>query len=216
MKKFITIAREYGAGGNKIGELVAKELGIAFYDSEIIDLAAKESGLSPDFIKNTEQNLSSGWLYTLLLGSGYPTPGTGASRLGLGPQSINVPLADQVFNAQRNTIIELAKKGPCVLVGRCSDYVLRHCKEISRSEILNVFIYAPIEDKVKRAVEENGLDPATAERDVKLIDKRRANHYNTFTERTWGNRNHYDLLVNSSLLGIEKTAQMIAQIARES
>ena len=216
MKKFITIGREYGAGGNKIAQLVGKELGIPVYDSEIIDLAAKESGRSPDFIKSTEQNLSSGWLYTLLLGSGYSTPGTGTGRIGLGPQSLNVPLADQVFNAQRNTIIDLAKKGPCVLVGRCSDYVLRHCEEISRSEILNVFIYAPLADKVKRAVEENGLDPATAERDVKLIDKRRANHYNTFTERTWGNKNHYDILVNSSLLGIEKTARMIAQIARES
>ncbi len=214
MKKYITIGREYGAGGNAIGKLVAQELGIDFYDSEIIDLAAKESGLSPEFIKNTEQNLSSGWLYTLLLGSSYGTPGTSAGRLGMGPQSLSVPLADQVFNAQRNTIIELAKKGPCVLVGRCSDYVLRHCEEISRDDILTVFIYAPLKDKVKRAIEENGLDPATAERDVKLIDKRRANHYNTFTERTWGNKQHYDLLVNSSLLGIEKTAQMIAQIAK--
>ena len=214
MKKFITIGREYGAGGNAIGKLVAQELGIDFYDSEIIDLAAKDSGLSPEFIKNTEQNLSSGWLYTLLLGSSYTTPGTGASRLGIGPQSVSVPLADQVFNAQRNTIIELAKKGPCVLVGRCSDYVLRHCEEIPREDIMTVFIYAPLEDKVKRAIEENGLDPATAERDVKLIDKRRANHYNTFTERTWGNKSHYDLLVNSSLLGIENTAKMIAQVAR--
>ena len=214
MKKYITIGREYGAGGNAIGKLVAQELGIDFYDSEIIDLAAKESGLSPEFIKNTEQNLSSGWLYTLLLGSSYGTPGTSASRLGMGPLSLSVPLADQVFNAQRNTIIELAKKGPCVLVGRCSDYVLRHCEEISRDDTLTVFIYAPLKDKVKRAIEENGLDPATAERDVKLIDKRRANHYNTFTERTWGNKQHYDLLVNSSLLGIEKTAQMIAQIAK--
>lgn len=216
MKKFITIGREYGAGGNKIGELVAKELGIVFYDSEIIDLAAKDSGLSPEFIKNTEQNLSSGWLYTLLLGSGYNTPGTGASRLGLGPQTLNVSLADQVFYAQRDTIINLAKKGPCVLVGRCSDYVLRHCEEIPRSEVLNIFIYAPLADKVKRAIEENGLNPETAERDVKLIDKRRANHYNTFTERTWGNRSHYDLVVNSSLLGIEKTAKMIAEIARQA
>lgn len=216
MKKYITISREYGAGGNKIGELVAKELGIDFYDSEIIDLAAKESGLSADFIKNTEQSISSGWLYTLLLGSSYSSNGANTGRLGVTPQSLSVPLADQVFNAQRKTIIDLAKKGPCVLVGRCSDYVLRNCEEVSRSEILNVFIYANLGDKLKRAIEEYGFDPATAERDVKLIDKRRANHYNTFTERTWGNRIHYDLLVNSSLLGIENTARMIAQIAKNS
>lgn len=216
MKKYITISREYCAGGNKIGKLVADELGIDFYDSEIIDLAAKESGLSADFIKNTEQSISSGWLYTLLLGSSYSSSGTNTGRLGVAPQSLSVPLADQVFNAQRKTIIELAKKGPCVLVGRCSDYVLRNCEEVSRSEILNVFIYANLEDKVKRAIEEHGFNPATAERDVKLIDKRRSNHYNTFTERTWGNRSHYDILVNSSLLGIENTAKMIAQIAKNS
>ncbi len=203
MKKFITIGREFGSGGTEIGELVAKELGIPFYDSVIIDMSAKTSGLSPDFIKQNEQNLTSGWLYTLLLGSSY-------SSL----QNPGVPLADQVFNAQRKTIVELAKKGPCVIVGRCSDYVLRHCEDISRDDLLSVFIYAPLEDKVKYAIEKKGFEKNTAERDVKLIDKRRANHYNTFTERTWGNKTHYDLLVNSSLLGYENTAKMIAQIAR--
>lgn len=131
-------------------------------------------------------------------------------------QNPSVPLADQVFNAQRNVIIELAKKGPCVIVGRCADYILRHCEQINKTDVLNVFIYAPLKDKVKRAIEQKGLDPATAERDVKLIDKRRANHYNTFTERTWGKRDHYDLLINSSLLGLEKTAEMIIEVAKHS
>ncbi|HBP09169.1 MULTISPECIES: AAA family ATPase [unclassified Treponema] len=216
MKKYITISREYGSGGHTIGSIVAKELGIPFYDNEIIDLAAKDSGLHPDFIKKNEQNISSGWLYTLLLGASYATPGTGSMHLGMNSATSTAPLADQVFNAQRNAIIQLAKKGPCVIVGRCSDYVLRHCEEIDRKDILNIFIYAPLADKVQYAIKTKGLDPATAERDVKLIDKRRANHYNTFTERTWGNRAHYDMLINSSLLGMEKTAKMIAQIAKES
>lgn len=216
MKKYVTIGREYGSGGHTVGSLVSRELGIPFYDSEIIDLAAKKSGLSPDFIKKNEQNISSGWLYTLLLGASYASTGTGPVRLGVNSAMPAAPLADQIFSAQRNAIIELAKKGPCVLVGRCSDYILRHCEEIKRKEILNVFIYAPMQDKIDYAVKMKGLDPSTAERDIKLIDKRRANHYNTFTERTWGNRIHYDMLINSSLLGLEKTAKLIAQIARES
>ncbi|CAM4271974.1 cytidylate kinase-like family protein [Treponema peruense] len=214
MKKIITISREYGSGGHTIGTYVAKELNIPLYDKEIIDMAAQNSGLSPDFIKKTEQNISSGWLYTLLLGASYAAPGT--THIGMNTQNPSVPLADQVFNAQRNVIIELAKKGPCVIVGRCADYILRHCEQINKTDVLNVFIYAPLKDKVKRAIEQKGLDPATAERDVKLIDKRRANHYNTFTERTWGKRDHYDLLINSSLLGLEKTAEMIIEVAKHS
>ena len=213
MDKIITISREYGSGGHTIGKLVAEKLGIPFYDNEIIDMAAKDSGLSAEFIQKTEQNLSSGWLYTLLLGAAYASPAT-SSRMGVNAQTPAMPLADQVFNAQRKVIIEFAKKGPCVIVGRCSDYILRHCDEIDSDKLLNIFIYAPLADKVKRAVEQKGLNPETAEKEVKLIDKRRANHYNTFTERTWGNRSHYDLLINSSLVGVEKTAEMIATIAQ--
>ncbi len=215
MRHIITISREYGSGGHSIGELVAKELNVPFYDSEIIDMAAKDSGLSPDFIKKNEQNISSGWLYTLLLGASYASPAAN-SKLGMNTHMQNVPLADQVFNAQRKVIIELAKKGPCVIVGRCADYVLKHCEEINKEDVLNIFIYAPLADKVKRAIEQKGLDAANAEKEVKTIDKRRANHYNTFTERTWGNRSHYDLLINSSLVGIEKTAKMIVEIAKNS
>lgn len=213
MRKIITISREYGSGGHTIGQLVAKEMNVPFYDKEIIDMAAQNSGLSPEFIKKTEQQISSGFLYTLLLGASYASPGTSNIHATGASHTPNVPLADQVFNAQRNVIIELAKKGPCVIVGRCADYILRHCEEIDRKDLLNVFIYAPIEDKVKRAVEQKGLDPAIAEREVKLIDKRRANHYNTFTERTWGDRKHYDVMLNSSLFGLEESARAIVQLA---
>lgn len=215
MDKIITISREYGSGGHTIGKLTAEKLGVPFYDKEIIDMTAKDSGFSPDFIQKTEQNISSGWLYSLLLGASYASPGT-SNRVGMNTQAPAMPLADQVFNAQRRVIIELAKKGPCVIVGRCSDFILRHCDEIDSSKLLNIFIYAPLADKVKRAIEQKGLNPETAEKEVKLIDKRRANHYNTFTERTWGNRTHYDLLINSSLVGLEKTAEMIAAIAEHS
>ena len=162
--------------------------------------------------QKNEQSISSGWLYTMLLGASYAAPGT--SNIS-SPQTPTLPLADQVFNAQRNVIVNLAKQGPCVIVGRCADYILRHCEEINKENLINVFVYAPLKDKVARAIEQKGLNPATAEREVKLIDKRRANHYNTFTERTWGKRDHYDILINSSFLGIERSAKLIADIARQ-
>src|SRR5574344_916887 len=213
MKKIITISREYGSGGRTIGQKVAQLLGYDFYDKEIIDIAAKDSGLSPDFIEKTEQNISSGWLYSLLLGSSYAA--TGTAGVPAGAQNPILPLADQVFNAQRKAIIGLAKKGPCVIVGRCADYILKHCSEIDPSDVLNVFVYAPLEDKVTRAIEQKKIKPEDAKRTVQQIDKRRSNHYDTFTESTWGDRKNYDLLINSSLLGLEETSKFIAEVAKK-
>ncbi len=214
MKRIITISREFASGGRFIGQAVAKELGIAFYDKEIIDLSAEQSGLSADYISKTEQTLTSGWIYSLIVGSAYSATSSvsapSESRLGM------LPLADQVFNAQRKVIIDLAQKNPCVIVGRCADYILKHSEEINQQDVLNVFVYAPLADRVSLAVKEFNFDPASAEKQVKQIDKRRANHYNTFTERTWGNRTHYDILINSSLLGLEESAHLIAQLAQKS
>ncbi len=215
MKKIITISREYGSGGRSIGKKVAERLGISFYDSEIIDMAAETSGLSKEFITRTEQSISSGLLYTLLLGTSYATPGTTGFHAGT-RATMNVPLADQVFNAQRQVVIDLAKKGPCVIVGRCADYILTHTEEINKDDVFNVFIYAPLEFKAKRAVELKGLDEANARKDVKLIDKRRANHYNTFTEQTWGDRKCYHALLNSSLFGIDGTADIIVNLVQHT
>ena len=215
MKKIITISREYGSGGRSIGRKVAEKLGIPFYDSEIIDMAAESSGLSKEFITRTEQSISSGLLYTLLLGTSYASPGT----TGLPPTTrtaVNVPLADQVFNAQRQVVIDLAKKGSCVIVGRCSDYILTHTEEIDRNDVFNVFVYAPLDFRTKRAVELKGLAEEGATKNVKLIDKRRANHYNTFTEQTWGERKYYHALLNSSLFGIEGTADIIVNLVQHT
>ena len=112
MKKIVTISREYGSGGHTIAKLVSEKLNVPFYDSEIIDMAAKDSGLSPDFIKKNEQNISSSWLYSLLLGASYAAPGTTTISAGVNTQAPVLPLADQVFNAQRKVITELAQKGP--------------------------------------------------------------------------------------------------------
>ena len=211
MKKIITISREYGSGGRLIGKLVAESLGYDFYDKEIIDMAAQESGLSPDFIKKTEQNLSSGFLYNLLLGSSYSRTANGASSIN-GTQML--PLADQVFNAERKVILDLAKKGNCVIVGRCADYILNTSDEIDSKSLLNVFIYGNLEEKLKR-IEDLYKEPEqAAKKTIQQIDKRRANHYNTFTEATWGDRKNYDIMINSSTAGIEETARLISEIAK--
>ena len=211
MKKIITISREYGSGGRLIGKLVAESLGYDFYDKEIIDMAAQESGLSPDFIKKTEQNLSSGFLYNLLLGSSYSGTANGASSIN-GTQML--PLADQVFNAERKVILDLAKKGNCVIVGRCADYILNTSDEIDSKSLLNVFIYGNLEEKLKR-IEDLYKEPEqAAKKTIQQIDKRRANQYNTFTEATWGDRKNYDIMINSSTAGIEETARLISEIAK--
>ena len=213
MKSIITISREYGSGGRLIGKKVAESLGYEFFDKEIIDMAAQESGLSPEFIKKTEQNLSSGFLYNLLLGTSYS--GTAAKT----PQSINssqiLPLADQVFNAERKTILNIAKKGNAVIVGRCADYILSTSDEIDKKTVLNVFIYGEIDEKLKRIEELYKETESAAKKTILQIDKRRANHYNTFTENTWGDRKNYDIMINSSTAGIETTAAIISEIAKK-
>ena len=211
MRSIITISREYGSGGRLIGKLVAESLGYDFYDKEIIDMAAQESGLSPDFIKKTEQNLSSGFLYNLLLGSSYSGTANGAPSIN-GTQML--PLADQVFNAERKVILDLAKKGNCVIVGRCADYILNTSDEIDSKSLLNVFIYGNLEEKLKR-IEDLYKEPEqAAKKTIQQIDKRRANHYNTFTEATWGDRKNYDIMIHSSTAGIEETARLISEIAK--
>ena len=213
MRKYITISREFGSGGRIIGKRIAENLGYDFYDREIIDMAAKDSGLSADFIEKTEQNISSGWLYNLLLGSSYS-----GTNLGSGVQPIGahtLPLADQVFNAERKTILGLAGK-PCVIVGRCADYIFRTCEEIDRKDLLNIFIYADFDDKVKRVAERLSIDEKEAAKTVSQVDKRRANHYNTFTEDVWGDRQNYDLIVNSSTLGIDQTIEMLTSFIKKA
>ena len=125
-----------------------------------------------------------------------------------------LPLADQVFNAERKVILDLAKKGNCVIVGRCADYILNTSDEIDSKSLLNVFIYGNLEEKLKR-IEDLYKEPEqAAKKTIQQIDKRRANHYNTFTEATWGDRKNYDIMINSSTAGIEETARLILEIAK--
>ncbi len=208
MKKIITISREYGSGGSAIGKLVAEQLGWKYYDKQLIDLAADESGLSPKFIEKSEQSLSSGWLYNMMLGSNY------SSNYATAATPNTLPLVDQIYNAQRTIILKVAKESPCVIVGRCADYILKTSEEFNNSEILNIFVYANPENRIKRAIEAYKIPEKDAKKTITQVNKRRANHYNTFTEWTWGAYEHYDILLNSSYAGIEGTAKLIVEAAK--
>ena len=201
-KYIITIGREFGSGGRTIGKMVAEKLGIHYYDYEIIDETAKKSGFSVDFVKQSEQKVTSSLLYNLALGTSY----------GISPYSVNegVSLETQLFIAQQNVIKEMAEKGSCVIVGRCADHILREEKRL-----LRVFVYADMKFREKRMVEKNRFSASAAAKELKKADKRRAAHYLTFTEQHWGNRANYDLMVNSGQLGFEQSVEIIIKAAEK-
>ncbi len=198
----ITIGRELGSGGRTVGKIVAEKLGIRYFDYEIIDETAKKSGFSIDFVRQSEQKVTNSLLYNLALGTSY----------GAYPYNANegVNLETQLFIAQQKVIKEMAKGGSCVIVGRCADYILREYPHL-----LRVFVYADREFREKRAIEKYGFKPETAAKEIKRADKHRSAHYITFTEQRWGDRANYDLMVNSSSLGIEKSAELIIETAKK-
>lgn len=202
MDRVITIGRELGSGGRTVGKEVARLLQIPYYDRELIDEAAKESGLSSDFIENNEQEITSSFLYNLAMGNSYTY-----GMLGLGGTN-SVPLTMQVFLAQQKVIQKYAAS-PCVIVGRCADFILRE-----RHDLLKVFIYASMEDRIKRAVDEYGYSQKKALDVITKSDKGRARHYATFTEWDWSDRRNYDMMLNAAALGVDTAAQMICEAAK--
>ena len=204
MNQVITIGRELGSGGRTVGKEVARLLNIPYYDRELIDEAAKESGLSSDFIENNEQEITSSFLYNLAMGNSYTY-----GMLGLGGTN-SMPLTMQVFLAQQKVIQKYAAN-PCVIVGRCADFILRE-----KTNVLRVFIYASMEERIRRAVEEYGYSEKKALDVIAKSDKGRARHYATFTEWDWGDRRKYDLMLNAGSLGVDAAAQMICHAAQDA
>ncbi len=187
----ICISREFGSGGRLIGEQLATALGIPFYDRLIIEKAAEESGLSPEFIEQEEQRFNNSMLFNLSMGSHAVT-------------AAGVDLSSRVFEAERQAILEAAQAGSCVIVGRCADYILRH-----REDLFTVFISADIDWRVNRAVSVYGLAENKAEKAIRAKDKQRARHYNFYSDRNWGDRANYDIILNSSRLGIEGCVDLL-------
>ena len=185
----ITIAREYGSGGRYVGKLLAKMLDLKFYDKNLIRIVSDESGLSASYIEENEQNIHGNLL------SSFNTQ-----------YYNNLSNDDNLFIAESNAIRNIAEKGGCVIVGRCSNYILRDNKNV-----ISIFLYSDDNNKIKRAVKYYGLKEENALKEINRINKNREKHYNYYTHEKWRNINNYDLSINVDKLGIEKTAEFIAK-----
>ena len=187
----ITISREYGSGGRYIGKLIADKLGIKLYDKNFITKVAAETGLSEEYIEKNEQKRET----LASLNNGY--------YFGLNN-------SDKIFIKETEIIREIAEKESCVIIGRCADFILK-----DRKDVIKVFIYSDMESKIKRATKFYGLNEEKAEKEIKRIDKLRANHYKHYTEQEWNNHANYDICINSDELGVEKAAEVICEMAKE-
>ena len=193
-KRIITISREFGSGGRFIGEEVAKKLGIAYYDKNIIGQIAEKSGLSPEYIQeNAELSPKKGLFAYAFSGRDI----TGKS------------VEDMVYEAQRNIILELAEKDPGGIIGRNADYILK-----DRDDVLNVFIHGDMPEKIKRIT---GLYNVKEKEAVKMMadtDKRRRTNYNFYTDQNWGKASNYTLCLNSSQLGYDRCEMIIMECVK--
>ncbi len=189
MKKFIiTIGRSYGSGGRMVGQKIAEDLGVKCYNSELLIEAAKESGLCREVFEKIDEKPISAFL------------SFSAGKYDHG----EMPLNHKVFLAQMQTIKKIADRESCVIVGRCADYVLK-----DYDNVINVFIHAPLEDRIQRVIERDSILPGKAEKRVKRIDKERANYYNFYSTKRWGVADSYDVCLDSSKFGIEGCAKII-------
>lgn len=195
----ITIGRQFGSGGRHIGELVAKELGVPFYDENLISLAAEKTDLCKEAAKEADERNANSLLYTLAMGS----------TAMLHSSHYNMPINDKLFLVQSDIIRDAAAKGGAVIVGRCADYILR-----DHPRMLSVFIYANNDFRIKNVAERGNISAAEAHSLITKTDRRRANYYNFYTGNRWGEMTNYDFAIDSSKLGAEKTAKLIVQYAK--
>ena len=189
VKRIITISREFGSGGRFIGEELAKKLGFAYYDKNIINEIAEKSGLSPEYIQESAE-LS-------------PKKGLFAYAFA-GRDITGKSVEDMVYEAQRKVILEIAEKEPCVMIGRNTDFILK-----GRDDVLNVFIHGDMPEKIKRICKLYNVTEDGAVKLIKDTDKRRRTNYNFYTEQKWGMASNYTLSLNSSQLGYARCEKMI-------
>jgi len=196
-KKIITISREFGSGGRTIGRAVAEKLGIPFYDKELVDQIALESGFAPQFVEeNGEHAPGKSFFSYAFAHQGVPGIMNGLST------------ADFLWNIQCNVILQLAEKGPCVIVGRNADYILK-----DRKDCLHVYIHADIDYRAHRIVTRYGESDKSPENRLQEKDKRRRVNYQHYTGRSWGTAQNYDLCLSSSTLGEEACVDIIVKSA---
>ena len=196
----ITIARQYGSGGHDIGKKLAEELKIPFYDKELLERAAKDSGFCQEIFENYDEKPTNSFLYSLVM----DTYSMGYSTAAFA----EMPLNHTIFLAQFNAIKDIAKEGPCVIVGRCADYALADFPNV-----VNVYLYADLQSRIARIARRHDVTDAKAKDLIQKTDKSRASYYNYYTNKKWGEATGYDLCLNTASLGIDGTIHMIREFA---
>ncbi len=181
-KNVIVIGRQYGCGGHDIGKMLAKKLGYEFYDQEIIKMIAGTTGMTPDFISKQEESMTNNFLYDFV------------NQMYLYKDKMEEAPKDKIFKAESKVIKDLAAKGNCVIIGRCSDYILRENKNV-----LKVFFLAPIEQRIQRIMKKSDITQKDAEQKIHKEDKRRADNYHYYTGRMWGMSSNFDITFNTDL-----------------
>ena len=195
MKKIITIGRQFGSGGREIGEKLAQKLNYTFYDKNLIILAAEKGGMSHETLGAADEKAVNPWLYAAM------------TQTGQTSINMNISTNDTLFALQSQIIKDIAKTENAVIVGRCSDYILRN-EEV---ELLNVFIYAPTEARVKRIMERMEVTEQQALQLIRKNDKQRKCYYDFYTDKKWASHSSYDLNIDSNRFGVDKAVEIIAK-----
>lgn len=192
----ITIGRQFGSAGREIGNKLAAELGIKMYDKEMLDRAAKDSGICQEIIETHDEKPTNSFLYSLVMDT---------YSMGYSAGTMNdMPLNHKVFLAQFETIKKIADEGPCILLGRCADYALE-----SYENLMSVFIHADMNARIRRIARIYDLTDVKAKDMIQKADKKRASYYNYYTNKRWGDADSYDFCLSSSELGIDGTVKAL-------
>ena len=194
----ITIGREYGSAGREIGRKIAEDFGVKLYDKEMLARAAKESGICEEIFESHDEKPTNSFLYSLVM----DTYSMGHSTAAFA----EMPLNHKIFLAQFNAIKDIAKEGPCVIVGRCADYALADFPNV-----VNVYLYADMQSRIARIARRHDVTDAKAKDLIQKTDKGRASYYNYYTNKKWGEATGYDLCLNTASLGIDGSIHMIRE-----
>ena len=197
----ITIGRQCGSGGREVGIALSKELEIPYYDKELLKRAAKESGLCEEVFEKFDEKPTSSLLYSIVMDP---------YSLGISANGIDMPINHKVFLAAFDTIKKVADEGPCVMIGRCADYALSEYKNV-----VNFFLFAPLEERIKRVSERMGITPEKAKDYIQKTEKQRASYYNYYTTKKWGATTSYNFCLDTSILGIDGTVELIKNIVAQ-
>lgn len=202
MNTVITLGRQLGSNGRLVGRKLAEKLGYKFYDKELIARVAKESGLSENLFDEMNEKPTSSLLYSLVMGV--------QSSKGLYYHYNDILNGDNLFKIQADLIKKIAGEGPCIIVGRCADYILRE-----NPRLIKLFLYAGTEARVKTLMERDGMSEKEAQSAVNKADKRRANYYNFYTNNTWGYVNNYNLCLDTASLELEDCVDFLYGYVKE-